>query len=129
MDEDLLLPPLAVVTQDIRLIRITKEKNRLKNYFELISILKLRVLLQNFKTVVVRTEKFLDVNGKNATILGKATVKLFTLLQNFIPVVADWLGRVHFFAFFHFICPVLQTIIGRKRFLSETSCRARQNCF
>ena len=81
MDKDLLLPPL-VVTQDIRLIRIKKmyDVKLLRATLYMIENVCIPPKLQNCRCRLVRTGKFLGVNGKNKTILRKATVKLVTLL-------------------------------------------------
>ena len=61
--------------------------------------------------------------GTFLDVLRKTTVEISALLQNLI-IVADCLGRVNIMAFFYLICPVTQTRIETKRFLSETvSCK------
>ena len=58
--------------------------------------------------------------------MAKQQLKFSVLLQNFIAVVTDCLGWDNFFDVFGSICPVLQTRISWKRFLSETSSRAKE---
>ena len=118
MDEDLSLPAL-VVTQDIAFIRIQPKNYRTLNYVELISILKLFELLAKLHNCccrLLRTGVYLDVLSKTVEIVC-ITPKLHNCCYRMV--------RTGIFLDVFFICPVLKTRIGGKRFLTETSSRGK----